>query len=239
MGDQQQIAFVTHSRDDLIGMSKLIGENIKCEELQSPSAPFIVSVHGTYGTGKSLIAEEIAKVFIDTQSLLFDSEGHTCFSPRTNKSFQVQFRDIACGFSSHGQIHKQIGHIEKALERQINPGIIFIHNAPFAVKKLADLDIYIGAAAQYPKPHEAMPHIPNKFGCFPVGEGQIAQHGLLHDFRKAMQTKDPDWVRFVKCELRNPDRFNPDFIEKIDMLNEVEFQRQIKARPIENMGVLF
>jgi len=233
MGDS--IAFITQTREDLTATAKLLSSNIQKNALRYPENPVIVSIYGTWMTGKSLIGEEMAQnISGERPQFHCPSQNGNAIKTITARELQFQFSDISCFLMGANQLKTQRRIVQEMIERQTAGGVVFIQNAPYVCKNIADIEIMLGASHQVPSVgDERYKPRTTKFNIDPMDKLHGLKNGLGYEYHQASLKEDVDWLRYVEIDFKNPAIFNPDFLEKLKFLDK--FQFQIRTRGFEEV----
>lgn len=234
------IAFITRTRDDLVGLSRTLANNLNSDALDNADYPILWSNHGSYNGGKSLVADTVTSQLSseDVQGYFeseagmfgFDSEFH---SFRDSKGRQYQFADIYFPWAKSRFINRreklQRNLLTKILNGQTTGGIIFVHNAPKVAREYA-ADIEISIQNRRKLSHffnsnaREMPAFARK---------SLNRTGLKLYYNRAKAQGYDDWLKLVELTIHNRDIFVPKFIEKLRAVEEI--RRQIRESKHESL----
>lgn len=225
------IAFITRTRDDLVGVSRILANNLRQASLDDPENPILWSNHGSYNSGKSLVADTVASQLSgeDVQGYFeseagmfgFDSEFH---SFRDSKGHQYQFADIYFPWAKSRFINRreklQRNLLPKILNGQTTGGIIFAHNAAKVAREhAADIEMSIRNRRKlsdfFNSNAREMPAFARK---------SLNTTGLKPYYNRAKAQGYDDWLKLVELTIHNPDIFAPEFIEKLRTVEGINQQ---------------
>lgn len=225
------IAFITRTRADVVGVSETLATNLKTDALNNPENPILWSNHGSYNSGKSLVAETVASYlsgedvrgYFESEAGMFgfDSEFH---SFRNKAGQQYQFCDIYFPLEKSRFVNKR-----EKLQRKLFPdllkgqtagGIIFVHNAAKVAREYgADIDINIRNRRKFSDFFNAnardMPAFARK---------SLNRTGQKPSYDRAKAQGYDGWLKLVELTIHNPDIFVPEFIEKFRTVERISQQ---------------
>lgn len=245
MTEPLSVAFITSTRDDLVGVSRTLAQHIKPEALNDADNPILWSNWGSYNGGKSLIAEESAsfltgetiKGYFESEAFMFgfDSEFHSFFD---NQDRQFQFADIyfplANGklFGTREKLQRDL--LPSIIDGQRKGGVIYVHNANEpALDFGADIEICLKSKRRM---RDWFNNNARKMPVF--GKRSLTQAGLQRDFDFAKKQGRRPWIKLVELTIHNPDIFTSEFIHTLRFTEELRCKMRESKGESTNLSII-
>lgn len=193
--EREKIAIITHSRQEIFLMSRLLAAGLNAEIMADRHDPLLVSVRGSIGSGKKIIPDAMREYFMGTTALgeVAGRPGYDEFWRGQVRGQQVEFAYIDAawlGGYSHPEFSSHSPHLVRKAFMGVRQhgGIAFVHNDySLSLNHGAGLDIWM-----------EMQGTPNADGA----PSRASKSPLCERFRAANRDDGAnDWIRYIEIEV--------------------------------------
>jgi hypothetical protein len=206
-------AFVTTERHHLVDLTRRLVDAIELERLRDPSDPIIVTVCGTYNSGKKIISDVAVELLLGNDRSLKGRKGFDEYWFNKNRTLEIDFIDSAFdgGYSSSkltpSMADFSMRDVEKVsafLRKRNRGGITFIQNGEIE-GRLPSVEIWIERDDK-----DIVLSKTSEYGFrtvdFDLATRTKKAPKMLKEKFNTLSTFDDDcWVRYVEVKVNDKD----------------------------------
>lgn len=192
---KNKIELVTTSRAHLVQICATLARGMEQAFLADRNAPVLVSVRGTYESGKKIVPD-VMREQLDTCTLLSrDKQVETWSNPINSR--EAWFMDAAYTLKMHPSREEFARWEEQKnglLSKRAAGGITFIHNDERFEKEGAGLKIWIEGS-----------NASNKMSVVGLDDRRGTHSTLAQKFNKTQKDqRNNSWVRYIEISVDDP-----------------------------------
>lgn len=212
-----QLSFLTTRRKDLFSIAHILAESLPPERLLLPDEPVTISICGTFGSGKSIFAEEIRST-LQVQGLLEHHEAEIHSGQVQSHPIQINFIDAGFSLGSYptsSDAEQEWKQTYTRFQQQREHGGVDIISNNITLHHQTDISIWVE------DPEGEFVMVPDK--------SQV-QLNMVPAFERMAQFPRTPWNRYISLTFRDPRHLaTPEFAKALERFKAPDFSAPFPA----------